>query len=131
MKIHTADDITQYTHLVQMTLLFDETTQNIDADTYIDAHYPRLRNKVRMNKRPADLCGVSELTENWDKGSTDFSAYSVILKIIGYGIEYTPNEMIGFFTNVFPEFKHAIPKPLGSASTHKHREHRIMLSEKI
>ena len=53
------------------------------------------------------------------------------MRITGFGIEYTPIEMIKFFTNVFPEFAEDIPKPLSDVTTHGYREHAIKLTKEI
>ena len=144
MKIHTADDTTQYNHIIQMTLLLpqklhtfvtdsnnDRYVETVESEDYLNKCYPNLRQHIGLNKRPADLCGLCELSESWDKNLSDFTKYVVTMRITGFGIEYTPTEMIKFFTNVFPEFTDDIPKPLSDVTTHGYREHTIAMTKEI
>ena len=144
MKIHTADDTTQYNHIVCMTLLLpqklhtfvtdsdnDLCIETIESEDYLNKCYPNLRLHIGLNKRPADLCGLCELSESWDKRLSDFTKYVVTMRITGFGIEYTPTEMIKFFTNVFPEFAEDIPRPLSDVTTHGYREHVIAMTKEI
>ena len=109
----------------------DTYIETIASEDYLDKCYPKLRHKIGLNKRPTDLCGLCELSETWDKTLSDFTKYVVTMRITGFGIEYTPTEMIKFFTNVFPEFVNDLPKPLRDVTTHGYREHVIAMTKEI
>ena len=109
----------------------DRYVETVESEDYLNKCYPNLRLHIGLNKRPADLCGLCELSESWDKNLSDFTKYVVSMRITGFGIEYTPTEMIKFFTNVFPEFTDDIPKQLSDVTTHGYREHAIKLIKEI
>lgn len=131
MRVHAADTTTPYIHYVRMLVKFkNPTIQAKVAEHYIDTAYVGLRDTVVQNKRPANLCGVSELHDEWTISGYRYIAYSVELTITGYGVEYNKNELITFFMSVFPQFK---PEELKTAKQNKqsYNEHIIAFDTEI
>lgn len=120
MKIHLGDDTTTYKYRVSVTLMFDQPDCDIvyagngpkhvqseleAAQEYIAGKYKSVLDTAGKNKRPKDLCGQSEITEQWNLNKTDKSTYTVALDITGFGIEYNKSDLIRFFLNLFPTFQ--------------------------
>lgn len=109
--------MTAYKYRVSVTLMFDQPDCDIvytgngykhvqseleAAQEYVAGRYKSVLDTAGKNKRPKDLCGQSEITEQWDLNKTDKSTYTVALNITGFGIEYNKTDLIRFFLNLFP-----------------------------